>query len=718
MNSEDSNLWLKKLINTKNFDPWLAVSFLYRYPTVGIHEYICKKLKHYNLLIIIPQLVHVFLYHSDSEISKPLYNLLKNSSLKNRKFFLALYFYLKGSIELIDSKKSIFCYFLICDIFKDELRYNNKKILEAQIYYKKRFSKLPGIFKDKKSISNFDGIFLCFLRSVFWVVDLKMFKNIKDYEKIFLQSKNISKINFKSDFRGYAFRSDLIKSSIIFIEYLIDISKRLNKLPKSLRQKGLEMELKLLNCNLPGRITLPFFKMKYLLNIKIEKCTILNSAENCPFVIVMEVANEKSKKNKMDIKNASFIMKQLNAVSGMTYISESSGIKENVLVSLEQILDIDQKYEESEANLDDVEANLKDYSNIRDDTKDNIKDGLDNIKDGLDNIDGLDILNMNLLNLNGTNDIVDMSSVFFMNKKEENKNEENKDKEIPEEHKNEDNPEENIKIDDKSNPYVKLKDYKMVSMIVKTGSSLKQEIIAYQILSVMQEIWTEEKKDIWIKVYQIYFVNNNAGLVETVTDAYSIHKIKEIGKQENRNFSLKTYFIDKYGDQTEEYKKATHNFLISLVGYSLACYLLQVKDRHNGNILLDSQGHLIHVDFGFILGDHPGFYCVEIAPFKFSSEYEELIRDLSEDFKILFLEGFCALRRHSERLCRILEILSENSDMKCINKKTLSNFKDRLKLEMSDKEIEAYCLLLINKSYNSMGTGLYDSYQYFSNGYL
>lgn len=48
------------------------------------------------------------------------------------------------------------------------------------------------------------------------------------------------------------------------------------------------------------------------------------------------------------------------------------------------------------------------------------------------------------------------------------------------------------------------------------------------------------------------------------------------------------------------------NFVRSLAGYSLITYMLQVKDRHNQNIMIKRDGTIVHIDFGFFLSNMPG----------------------------------------------------------------------------------------------------------------
>ena len=81
------------------------------------------------------------------------------------------------------------------------------------------------------------------------------------------------------------------------------------------------------------------------------------------------------------------------------------------------------------------------------------------------------------------------------------------------------------------------------------------------------------------------------------------------------------------------FKKSMNNFISSLAGYSLVCYFLQIKDRHNANILIDNEGHLIHIDFGFLLSNAPGKGLkFESAPFKLTADFVEAMGGVNSTY--------------------------------------------------------------------------------------
>jgi len=99
--------------------------------------------------------------------------------------------------------------------------------------------------------------------------------------------------------------------------------------------------------------------------------------------------------------------------------------------------------------------------------------------------------------------------------------------------------------------------------------------------------------------------SNGYGLIETITGAMSIHSIKkalttttldENGRQRIKYGTLKDHFSQKFGgDKSTTYTTAQLNFIRSLAGYSMATYILNLKDRHNGNILVDERGHIVRM---------------------------------------------------------------------------------------------------------------------------
>ncbi|KAF8212221.1 kinase-like protein [Mycena galopus ATCC 62051] len=281
-------------------------------------------------------------------------------------------------------------------------------------------------------------------------------------------------------------------------------------------------------------------------------------------------------------------------------------------------------------------------------------------------------------------------------------------------------------------PYGHLSSWDCVSVIVKTGADLRQEQLATQLIREFQSIWKEENSSCWVRYFRILITGASSGLVETITDAVSIHSIKKkeyarrLAEGRLGHVTLFDHFKNTYGDPSSaKFARAQRNFATSLAGYSVVTYLLQIKDRHNGNILLDRDGRLVHIDFGFMLAQSPGNIGFEAAPFKLLPEYVEVLGGIEGamylEFRRLFREGFEAARKHCDRIVTLVELMQKDSTLPCFaafGEQTASLLRDRLQPAMTHSLVGEHVDRLIDSSLGSSWTRLYDSYQYYSQSIL
>ncbi|XP_039571270.1 phosphatidylinositol 4-kinase beta isoform X1 [Passer montanus] len=270
-----------------------------------------------------------------------------------------------------------------------------------------------------------------------------------------------------------------------------------------------------------------------------------------------------------------------------------------------------------------------------------------------------------------------------------------------------------------ASPYGHLPSWRLLSVIVKCGDDLRQELLAFQVLKQLQSIWEQERVPLWIRPYKILVISADSGMIEPVLSAVSLHQIKK-----QSQLSLLDYFLQEHGSHnSESFLSAQRNFVRSCAGYCLVCYLLQVKDRHNGNILLDAEGHIIHIDFGFILSSSPRNLGFETSAFKLTAEFVDVMGGLDGDmfnyYKMLMLQGLIAARKHMDRVVQIVEIMQQGSQLPCFHgSSTIRHLKERFHMNLTEEQLQLLVEQMVDGSMRSITTKLYDGFQYLTNGIM
>eukprot|EP00903_Cladosiphon_okamuranus_P005725 g5683.t1 len=266
--------------------------------------------------------------------------------------------------------------------------------------------------------------------------------------------------------------------------------------------------------------------------------------------------------------------------------------------------------------------------------------------------------------------------------------------------------------------------WKLQRLIMKSNDDVRQEVFIMQLIIFYKEVFEREGLDLWLKPYSILSTAKTTGLIEVLNQATSVDGLK---KSEGYPGSLVEHFYAVFGPkESEGFKAAQRRFACSLAGYSVVSYLLRIKDRHNGNVMLDSDGHIVHIDFGFVLGSAPGNqFSMERAAFKFTAEYLEVLggkdSPVYEEFIVMFCKGLAAARKYATVTVTMIEIMMFQSEFPCfeyMGDAALTGFKKRLMLGAKDSDVAKRARRMVHKACSHWGTRFYDKFQLWSNGIL
>lgn len=252
--------------------------------------------------------------------------------------------------------------------------------------------------------------------------------------------------------------------------------------------------------------------------------------------------------------------------------------------------------------------------------------------------------------------------------------------------------------------------------IFKVGDDCRQDVLALQMISAFRGIFNNVGLDVWVFPYRVTATAPGCGVIDVLPNSIS----RDMLGREAVN-RLDDYFISKYGNEDSiRFQEARSNFVKSMAAYSVISFLLQFKDRHNGNIMIDDAGHIIHIDFGFCFDIAPGGVKFERAPFKLTGEMIAVMGGSQSSqpfrwFEELTIKAFLASRQHCDHLCHIVEVMLD-SGLPCFKPETIQHFRERFVLEKTEREAADHMRELIKKSASSYSTGGYDRFQLITNG--
>lgn len=269
-----------------------------------------------------------------------------------------------------------------------------------------------------------------------------------------------------------------------------------------------------------------------------------------------------------------------------------------------------------------------------------------------------------------------------------------------------------------------------------------------QMITVMDILMKSMQKDLRLTIYRILAYGSTDGIMECVLNSLTV---QDILTEEKHGKSITDYFYnltvkrlqaaaavnspspppgatpapvpepsmnrDIYKDPAAAAKVPNAqkimkidkdimiNYIESLAGYCVITYLLGIGDRHLENLMINDEGKIFHIDFGFAMGEDPKWGQ---TPFKLRKEMLDVLGGEGCEYYSMFFKScvtyFDCLRKKSKIILNLMYLMVD-SNLIVNPKKNIPL--DRVKMDKlaqkfilgdDDKKAEQFFLRLIKES--------------------
>ncbi|XP_072428909.1 phosphatidylinositol 4,5-bisphosphate 3-kinase catalytic subunit beta isoform isoform X1 [Chiloscyllium punctatum] len=237
-----------------------------------------------------------------------------------------------------------------------------------------------------------------------------------------------------------------------------------------------------------------------------------------------------------------------------------------------------------------------------------------------------------------------------------------------------------------------------VGIIFKNGDDLRQDMLALQILHLMDMLWKEAGLDLRIVPYGCLATGDKSGVIQVVSAAETIANIQLT----NSNVAATAAFNKdallnwlKEKNSADALERAIEEFTLSCAGYCVATYVLGIGDRHSDNIMVRESGQLFHIDFGHILGNFKSKFGIkrERVPFILTYDFIHVIQqgktgntEKFSRFRQYCEEAYLILRKNGNLFITLFALMLTAGLPELSSIKDIQYLKDSLALGKSDDE--------------------------------